>query len=107
LPDARTIALVLLAGLAAVPYVNGYDLALAAPALTLALFGEGMAVSGVAGTLLWLLPPLIIPFGLLQVPLVQPLFSAALVVALLGADRTRISRPDLDHEGLAARGRPL
>ena len=84
-PEPRTIALAVLAALAALPYVNSYDLAIAAPALTLALFDdqrERPFLPGWAAALLWLLPAVSIPFGLMKIPVVQPIFAIVLVIAL-------------------------
>jgi hypothetical protein len=84
-PEPRTIALALLAALAALPYVNSYDLAIAVPALTLALFDERRDqpfLPGWAAALLWLLPAFSIPFGLMRIPLAQPVFAVVLIFAL-------------------------
>jgi len=69
--EAHTIALAMLAALAALPYVNSYDLAIAAPALTLALFDDrrdAPLLRGWPGAALWLVPAFSIPFGLLKLP---------------------------------------
>ena len=83
-PEPRTIALAVLAALAALPYVNSYDLAIAAPALTLALFDERREpfLPGWAAAALWLVPAFSIPFGLMRLPVVQPVFAVALLFAL-------------------------
>ena len=82
--DARTAALALLAGLAALPYFNSYDLAIAAPALTLALFGRTGAplLPFIPAVLLWLLPIFSIPVGLLEIPAIPLVFNAVLLLAL-------------------------
>jgi alpha-1,2-mannosyltransferase len=82
--DARTIALGLAAALAALPYVNGYDLAIVVPAFTLALFAAPAVpiMPLPAALMLWLLPPLTIPFGLMESPVLAAVFAGVLLVAL-------------------------
>ena len=85
--NARTVTLAVLAGLAALPYFNSYDLAIAAPALTLALFDreEAPLLPFVPAVVLWLLPIFSIPVGLLEIPAIPLLFNAVLLLALFGS----------------------
>jgi alpha-1,2-mannosyltransferase len=86
--DVRTVALTVLTALAALPYVNAYDLAIAAPALTVALFAaraeDAPLLPFVPATLIWLAPIFSIPFGLLEWPAVALVFNAVLLLALFG-----------------------
>ena len=95
--EPRPLALVMLASLAALPYVNSYDLAIAASALTVAIFDRKHPpfLPGWSGWLMWLLPALAIPLGIMRVPVVQPVFALLLLVALFALrtlPRTSLSR---------------
>ena len=85
--DASTVVLALMAALIALPYFNGYDLAIAAPALCVALFQDrpphGSPVMGLMpAMLLWLAPVFALPFGLLEIPAVPFAVAGAFVWAL-------------------------
>jgi len=85
--DPYTIAVGLLAALAALPYVNAYDLAIVAPALTLALFADASRppiLAALPAALLWVLPPLGIPLGWLETPIPAAVFAGTLLLALFG-----------------------
>ena len=91
-PDAETLVWVLLAGLLALPYVNSYDLAIAAPALTVALLREGAGkpfLPLIPATILWLAPVFALPFGLLALPIVPLCIAGVLILALVQAERSR------------------
>jgi alpha-1,2-mannosyltransferase len=87
--NPRTLTLLLLGGLAALPYFQNYDLAIVAPALSVALFdrrpGESPdqppLLSLAPASLLWLAPPLAIPFGGIYH---SPVINFAVAVVLLG-----------------------
>ena len=78
----------LFAALAALPYFNSYDLAIMAPAMTLALFdrhtSDAPALSFVPALLLWVAPAFALPFGLLAWPIVPGILAAVLLLALFG-----------------------
>lgn len=86
-PEPRSIAVVLLTAIMALPYANGYDLALAAPALTLALFAERpraerMFLPFIPALLLWTLPVFASFFGVLSWPVLPAVLTAILLVAM-------------------------
>ena len=87
-PTPRAVALALFAALAALPYFNSYDLAIMAPAMTLALFdrdtSDAPALSFVPALLLWVAPAFALPFGLLAWPIVPGILAAVLLLALFG-----------------------
>jgi hypothetical protein len=87
-PNAETLTLVLLAGLLALPYVNSYDLAIAAPALTVALLRDDAGkpfLPFIPASVLWLAPMFALPFGLLALPIMPLCISGVLVLALVRA----------------------
>jgi hypothetical protein len=88
-PEGRTIALGLLAVILLLPYSAVHDLAIAAPALTVALFaapsGTDRPLFGLgAANALWLAPALAIPLGQLELPLVAIVVSVTVAVAASG-----------------------
>jgi alpha-1,2-mannosyltransferase len=104
-PTPRSIALALLAVLAALPYSQNYDFVVAAPALTVALFtpepgDERPFLPLVPAALLWVAPVFAIPFGLMALPIVPAVVS--LVLLSLFVDRLRFAlrgpRPALVSE---------
>jgi alpha-1,2-mannosyltransferase len=110
--DRRTLALLLLAAIAALAYFQHYDLAIAAPALAAALFGAEPAagrplLSLVPASLLWLAPPLAIPFGIFHLPAINLVVAAVLAAGLIGQWRfgagsssgTRVSSGDRAPDG--------
>ena len=89
--NAHTIALALFAVLASLPYYNGYDLAIVAPALTLALFDQRVdapLLSYIPAAVLWLAPIFALPFGLMELPVVPLIVAATLLLALFARSRT-------------------
>lgn len=85
--NPRTLALLLLAALGAQTYFQHYDLAIVAPALSVALFdgkpGDARPfLTFVPASLLWLSPPASIPFGT-HSPVVNLVVAGVLVVALV------------------------
>lgn len=91
--DARTIALGLLAVILLLPYSAVHDLAIVAPALTVALFAEPAGTQppllGLgAANALWLAPAVAIPLGQLGLPLVAVVVAVTAVVAMLGQLRS-------------------
>ena len=89
--NPRTLSLLLLAGIAALAYFQHYDLAIVAPALSVALFGDTRGedhdarplLSFIPATLLWLAPPLAIPFGIYHWPIINIVVAGVLVVGLV------------------------
>jgi hypothetical protein len=90
-PDPRTVTLALLAVLLILPYFQHYDLAIVAPALTVALFapssGERPFLSAAPAAALWLAPPFALPAGQLALPIVPVIVAIVVVVALVGQFR--------------------
>lgn len=85
---ARTLTLLLLAGIAALAYFELYDLAVIAPALSVALFGGAQDgrrpfLPLVPASLLWLAPPLAIPFGVAHLPVINLVVAGVLAAGLL------------------------
>jgi alpha-1,2-mannosyltransferase len=85
--NPRTLTLLLLAGIAALAYFQHYDLAIVAPALSVALFGGEQSerpdrpplLSFIPASLLWLAPPLAIH----QWPIINLVVAGVLVIGLL------------------------
>jgi hypothetical protein len=82
-----TVALGLFAIILALPYSAIYDLALVAPALTVAMFAEqpreaDAPLAGGPAVALWLAPAFAIPFGLMALPIVPATIAVMLLVAL-------------------------
>lgn len=100
-----TVALALFAIILALPYSAIYDLALAAPALTVALFAERAGatdppLAGGPAVALWLAPAFAIPFGLMALPIVPAIIATMLLVAVLhrcGWPGPRDASPGLRH----------
>jgi hypothetical protein len=85
---ARTLTLLLLSGIAALAYFQLYDLAVVAPALSVALFGGEQRDARpllplVPASLLWLAPPLAIPFGISHSPVINLVVAGVLVTGLV------------------------
>jgi hypothetical protein len=76
--DAHSIALVLLAAIVALPHANHYDLAVAMPAVTVALFAEGddRLLPFTAAAVLWMAPIFAPPFGAAGLPVVPVAVAA-------------------------------
>lgn len=103
--DACAIAIAVFAVIAALPYFNCYDLAIFAPAMTVALFGRGRGENVpflplVPALLLWLAPMYAIPFGILGWPIVHPVIAGVLLYLLYRHGRTEADR------AAGGRGRP-
>lgn len=84
-PDAPTLAVVLLAVLLVLPYVNSYDLAIVMPALAAALWRsrpEKPFLPCSRAVILWLIPAFALPLGLAGWPL-APLCVAGVLGALI------------------------
>jgi hypothetical protein len=86
--NPRTLTLLLLAGIVGLAYFQHYDLAVVAPALSVALFGreqrEGRPLlSLIPASLLWLAPPLAIPFGIDHRPIINLVVAGALTIGLV------------------------
>ena len=85
--NARSLTLLLLAGIVGLAYFQHYDLAIATPALSVALFardrGERPLFSFIPATLLWLAPPLAIPLGVYHWPAVNLVVAGVLAVGLV------------------------
>ena len=84
----RTLTLLLLAGIASLAYFQLYDLAMITPALSVALFGGEQRqprplLSLVPASLLWVAPPLAIPFGVFHWPVINLVVAGVLVTGLL------------------------
>jgi hypothetical protein len=101
---SRTSSLLLLAGIAALPYFQHYDLAIVTPALSVALFGGGPdegadgrpLLSLLPAGLLWLAPALTIPFGVNQLPVINLVVAGVLAIALVSEwRRGRLGAPQL------------
>jgi alpha-1,2-mannosyltransferase len=85
-PDPRAVTFALLAMLYVLPYFQHYDMAIVAPALTVALFGpssERPFLSAPAASALWLAPPFALPAGQLALPIVPVIVAIVVVVALV------------------------
>jgi len=85
----RIVALALLSVLIALPYLHNYDLAVAGPAVAVALFagkpGESRPfLSIVPATLLWLVPTFSLSFDMLAMPVTPLVVAGALLTALCG-----------------------
>jgi alpha-1,2-mannosyltransferase len=96
--NPRTVTLLLLAALAALAYFQHYDLAIVAPALSVALFDTEPAetppfMSLIPASLLWLAPAMAIPFGVHHWPVTNLAVTAVLVMALVGEWRCRGGTP--------------
>jgi len=86
-PEPRSIALLLLAIVLALPGANSDLLVVAAPALTLALFaenpsGERPFLSFVPALLIWLMPVLAVPFGAIAWPGAPVVATGSMLAAL-------------------------
>ena len=101
---SRTSSLLLLAGIAALPYFQHYDLAIVTPALSVALFGGGPGecpdgrplLSLLPAGLLWLAPALAVPFGVNQLPVINLVVAGVLAIALVSEwRRGRVGAPQL------------
>ena len=105
-PEPRSIALALLTVILALPYANSYDLAMAAPALTLALFADSPAderplLPFVPAFLMWTLPAVAPLIAAASRPLVPAVMAALLLFALA---RESAWRPALGGQDVIARG---
>jgi alpha-1,2-mannosyltransferase len=94
--NPRTLALLLLAAIAALAYFQHYDLAIVAPALSVALFGVEPAnsrpfLSLLPASLLWLAPPMAIPFGLYHWPVINLVVAGVLAFGLVTRARRECS----------------
>jgi alpha-1,2-mannosyltransferase len=113
--NSRTLTLLLLAGIAALAYFQLYDLAIVAPALSVALFGARSGevdtgsptrtcakqiserrearplLSFIPATLLWIAPPLAIPFGMYHSPVINLVVSGVLAHGLVTRARRECS----------------
>lgn len=110
-PDACAIAIVLFAVIAALPYFNCYDLAIFAPAMTVALFEDAgrddlpfLSLPG--ALLLWLAPVYAVPFGMQGWAIVQPILAALLLALLFGRDRRRVPSQPIMADGGSDLGQP-
>jgi hypothetical protein len=104
--DAQTVTLILLDVLLILPYFQYYDLAIAAPALTVALFapsdGDRTFLSAAPASALWLAPPFALPAGQVALPIVPVVVAIVLVVALVGQFLPRRDAADGPQPGAAA-----
>jgi hypothetical protein len=85
-PNALTITIVLLSALMALPYVNSYDLAIAAPALSVALLQDrdgSPLLPLVSAVILWLIPAFALPLGLAGLPIAPLCVAGILGFAIL------------------------
>jgi hypothetical protein len=94
--NARTLTLLLLAGIAALPYFQIYDLAIVAPALSVALFGGEQRdarrlLSFIPASLLWIAPPLAIPFSSYHSPVINLAVAGVLAFGLVTSARRECS----------------
>ncbi len=101
-PGPCTVTLALFAALMILPYFQHYDLAIVAPALTVALFAPGgqerPLLSLAPAGALWVAPPFAFPFGQLGLPIVPVVVAVVLVVALVA----QFWRPRLRRDAPAA-----
>jgi hypothetical protein len=86
-PEPRSIALALMTVVIALPYANSYDLAMAAPALALALFADSPVderplLPFVPAFLLWTMPVVSPFFGAASWPVVPLALAVLLLMAL-------------------------
>jgi hypothetical protein len=114
----RTLTLLLLAGIGALAYFELYDLAVVAPALSVALFGREQRdlrplLSLIPASLLWLAPPLAIPFGAAHWPVINLVVAGVLTAGLVaewrwggGPNRRAGIRSAADSDMGAARPEP-
>ncbi|HEY1545848.1 MAG TPA: glycosyltransferase family 87 protein [Xanthobacteraceae bacterium] len=84
----RTLTLLLLSGIGALAYFELYDLAVIAPTLSVALFGSEQSdrrpfLPLVPASLLWLAPPLAIPFGVAHWPIINLVVAGVLAAGLV------------------------
>ena len=99
--NPRTLTLLLLAGIAGLAYFQHYDLAIVVPALSVALFGGERRdprplLPLVPAGLLWLAPPLAIPFGMTHSPVINLAVAGVLVIGLVTEWRWgRVGAPQL------------
>jgi hypothetical protein len=85
-PDARAVTFALLAVLMILPYFQHYDLAIVAPALTVALFApssERPFLPAPLASVMWLAPPFALPAGQLALPIVPVVFAGVVAVAFI------------------------
>jgi hypothetical protein len=85
--EPRSIAIALSMVVLAQPYANAYDLALAAPALTLALFAESqrdeqLFLPFIPALLFWTTPALASIFGAASWPVLPILLTTILLLAI-------------------------
>jgi alpha-1,2-mannosyltransferase len=85
----RVVAIGLLSVLTALPYFSNYDLAIAAPALTIALFAsqpgeERPFLTIIPASLLWMAPVFSASFDALSLPVVSVGISVVLLLAMYG-----------------------
>lgn len=104
-PTPHVVAVVLLACVLALSYGSHYDLAIAAPALAVALLGRERDPSGVprpgplVAAALWLTPVFVLPLALHDLPVLPPLVAAGFLGLALPAALRR-SPPELGRNGL-------
>jgi hypothetical protein len=87
-PEPRSVAIALSVVVLALPYANGYDLAIAAPALTLAFFSESLAdrrpfLPLIPALLFWIAPVFAFIFGIASWPVVPGLLAVVLLLAIV------------------------
>jgi hypothetical protein len=108
--DARSIAIVLLAAIVALPYANHYDPAIAMHADTVALFGEASQRNDrlllfIPAVVLWLAAIFALAFGAVGWPVVPVAVAAVALWAALATpldtrrsgDALRATAPQLSH----------
>jgi hypothetical protein len=89
-PTPRAVALSLLSVVTAQPYFQHYDIAIAAPALAVALFGsrkpaEAPFLPSTATVLMWISPIFVLPTGIFGVPIPGPVFAVTVALAVVRA----------------------
>ena len=97
-PGPRTVTLALLAVLTILPYFQHYDLAIVAPALTVALFAPSSEtrpfLAAAPASALWFAPPFALPAGQLALPIMPVVVAIVVAVALAGQFRQPRARRD-------------
>jgi hypothetical protein len=114
-PDPRTIALALFAVLVALPYTAIHDVAIMAPALTVALFADASGarrpfLSLGPASAVWFAPAFAVPFGYFALPVVSvvtmTVMALALVVELWPVVARRSAAPPSSESGTTSRDAP-